>query len=180
MERKALAQAVDQTIRCIADFPKPGILFRDITPVLQTGELFGAVCAHFAGLATAAHCTAVAGIESRGFVFAAPVAAMLGLPLVLIRKPGKLPFRTRKASYALEYGTDQVEMHEDALRKGDRVAIIDDLLATGGTMEAAVRLARDSGADIGLVACLIELQGLQGRAKLPGLPVDVLLSYPGT
>jgi len=179
MDRETLTRSVDAAIRCIPDFPKPGILFRDITTVLQDGLLFKAVVEHLSKLVSAAGCTAVAGIESRGFVFAAPVAAMLGIPLVLIRKPGKLPFRTRRASYALEYGTDSIEMHEDALRSGDRVALVDDLLATGGTMEAAVRLVRESGAEIGTVAFLVELQGLQGRARLTGLPVDVLVSYPG-
>ncbi len=175
--RERLRVDVEAAIRNIPDFPKPGILFRDITTVLRDGALFRRVCGHFSTLVREAGCDCVAGIESRGFVFAAPVAAALGLPLALIRKPGKLPWRVRSESYALEYGTDTIEMHEDAVMHGERVALVDDLLATGGTAAAAARLIRGLGADVALVAFLVELRDLRGRERLPGLPVDALVSY---
>lgn len=175
--RERLRVDVEAAIRNIPDFPKPGILFRDITTVLRDGALFGRVCEHFSDLVREAACDCVAGIESRGFVFAAPVAAALGLPLALIRKPGKLPWRTRSESYALEYGTDTIEMHEDAVVPSERVALVDDLLATGGTAAAAARLIRGLGGEVALVAFLVELRDLGGRERLPGLPVDALVAY---
>lgn len=178
MDKRIELQAdVQAAIRSIPDFPKPGILFRDITTVMRDGALFQRVCTHFADLVRAAGCQCVAGIESRGFLLAAPVAASLGLPLALIRKPGKLPWRVRRESYTLEYGTDTIEMHEDAVRPGENVALLDDLLATGGTAEAAVRLIRGLGGEVTLVAFLVELRDLQGRGRLAGLPVDALVVY---
>jgi len=176
-DRAALAADVTATIRDVPDFPKPGILFKDITTVLRDGALFARLCDHFASLVEASGCTVVAGIESRGFLFAAPVAAKLGLPLALVRKPGKLPWKTRSMSYALEYGTDTIQMHEDAVRPGERVALLDDLLATGGTMSAAVSLVRELGAEVGLVGFAIELGFLDGRKRLEGVPVDALVTY---
>lgn len=175
--RAALTKDVGAAIRDVPDFPKPGILFKDITPVLRDGPLFARLCDHFAGRVRASGCTVVAGIESRGFLFAAPVAAKLGLPLALVRKPGKLPWRTRSMSYSLEYGTDTIQMHEDAVRPGERVALLDDLLATGGTMSAAVALVRELGGEVGLVAFAIELGFLDGRKRLEGVPVDSLLTF---
>ena len=176
-DRERLTEDVQEAIRNIPDFPKPGILFRDITTALMDGPLMKRMCEHFADLTRDHGCDVVAGIESRGFLFGAPVAAALELPLALIRKPGKLPYRTRSASYELEYGTDTIEMHEDAVKPGDRVVLVDDLLATGGTAEAAVRLTLDLGGEVALVAFLIELGGLNGREKLPGVPVDSLVIY---
>ncbi len=176
-EKERLRADVEAAIRSIPDFPKPGILFRDITTVLRDGRLFQRVCGHLARVVTRASCEVVAGIESRGFVFAAPVAASLGLPLALIRKPGKLPWRVRRESYALEYGTDAIEMHDDAVRPGERVALVDDLLATGGTAEAAVRLIRGFGAEVALAAFVIELRDLGGRKRLSGLDVDTLAVF---
>lgn len=176
--REQLAADVARTVRDVPDFPKPGILFKDITPVLLDGPLFGRLVEHLADVVKASGANVVAGIESRGYLFAAPVAARLGLPLALVRKPGKLPWKTRKASYALEYGTDSVELHEDAVRPGQKVAVLDDLLATGGTMEAACRLVRELGAEPVLASFVIELTFLPGRAKLAGTaPVDALLAY---
>lgn len=175
--RERLRMDVEAAIRNIPDFPKPGILFRDITTVLRDGALFARVCQHFTDLVREAGCDCIAGIESRGFVFAAPVAAALGLPLALIRKPGKLPWRVRRESYALEYGTDTIEMHEDAVRPGERAALLDDLLATGGTAAAAARLIRGVGGEVALVAFLVELCDLGGRTRLPGLRVDALIAY---
>lgn len=174
--RERLRADVEAAIRSIPDFPKPGILFRDITTVLRDGALFGRVCGHLADVVRGAGCDVVAGIESRGFVFAAPVAAALGRPLALIRKPGKLPWRVRRESYALEYGTDAIEMHEDAVVPSERVALVDDLLATGGTAAAAARLIRGLGAEVALCAFVVELRDLGGRERLPGLTVDALVS----
>ncbi|NOZ01136.1 MAG: adenine phosphoribosyltransferase [Deltaproteobacteria bacterium] len=176
-DRLTLATDVQAAIRSIPDFPKPGILFRDITTALMDGPLFARVCDHFSGLVREKGCNVVAGIESRGFIFGAPVAAALRLPLALIRKPGKLPWKTRSVSYDLEYGTDTIEMHEDAVKPGDRVALVDDLLATGGTAGAAVRLIHDLGGEVALVTFLIELEGLNGRAGLDDLHVDSLVVY---
>ena len=176
-DRPLLTADVKATIRDVPDFPKPGILFKDITTVLGDGLLFTRVCEHFADLARECGAQAVAGIESRGFVFAAPVAAALSLPLVLLRKPGKLPYKTRKVSYSLEYGTDTIEVHEDAVKPGQRVLLIDDLLATGGTMAAACRLVRELGGEVALVAFAIELAFLDGRKKLADVAIDSLVTY---
>ncbi len=175
--RKTLAADVAKTVRDVPDFPKPGILFKDITTVLLDGALYGRLIDHLCEVVRASGADVVAGIESRGYLFAAPVAARLGLPLALIRKPGKLPWKTRKASYSLEYGTDSVEMHEDAVRPGQKVVVMDDLLATGGTMEAACRLVRESGAEVALAMFVIELTFLDGRKRLDGVPVDALVAY---
>lgn len=175
--RSRLASRARGAIRSIQDFPKPGILFRDISTLLLDGRLFADVCRFFTFLVERRGCNKVAGIESRGFVFAAPVAARLSLPLVMIRKPGKLPYKTHSASYALEYGEDSIEVHEDAFGSGDRVALMDDLLATGGTMEAAVRLVREGSAEVGVVAFVVELADLGGRKKLEGLDVESLVVY---
>jgi adenine phosphoribosyltransferase len=174
-----LVRDVLAAVRTIPDFPKPGIQFRDITTVLQDGPLFSRVVRYFCGLATRAGATRVAGIESRGFVFAAPVAANLGIPLVLVRKPKKLPWRTRRMEYSLEYGTDAVEVHEDAAGPGDRVVVIDDLLATGGTMGAACALVRSLGAEVVLAAFMVELPALGGRERLAGVPIDSLVAFEG-
>lgn len=175
--KEILAADIAKAVRDVPDFPKPGILFKDITTVLLDGALYGRLVDHLCEVVRASGATAVAGIESRGYLFAAPVAARLGLPLALVRKPGKLPWKTRKASYSLEYGTDSVEMHEDAVRPGDRVVVMDDLLATGGTMEAACRLVREGGADVVLASFVIELGFLHGRKRLDGIPVDALVAY---
>lgn len=178
-ERERLRKDVESSIRNVPDFPKPGILFRDITPVLRDGALFRRICDHFSSLVMQASCGVVAGIESRGFIFAAPVACLLGLPLAVIRKPKKLPWRVVQETYSLEYGTDTIEMHEDAIRPGEKVALIDDLLATGGTALAATRLIRKLGGEVGLVAFLIELVDLNGRKQLEGLRVDALVPLGG-
>ena len=172
-----LQARVGAAIRAVPDFPKAGILFRDITTALADGPLFTRICDWFAGLAREARVDRVAGIESRGFVFAAPVAHSLSIPLVLVRKPGKLPWRTRSATYELEYGTDSVEVHEDAVRPGEKVMLVDDLLATGGTAEATARLLREIGGEVAVVAFLIELAELDGRSRLGGLEVHSLVSY---
>jgi len=164
-------------IRDVPDWPKTGILFRDITPLLADPKAFpaavDALCAPFkqAGVAY------VAGIEARGFIFGAAVAAKLRAGFVPIRKKGKLPWQTESASYNLEYGTDSIEMHRDAVTPGAKVLIVDDLLATGGTMQAACQLMEKVGAEIVGIAVVIELTGLNGRQRLVPHKIHALISY---
>lgn len=164
-------------VRDIPDFPKPGILFRDITPVLGDAEALDAVIEALCGLARVHGATRVIGIESRGFILGTPVAARLGLPFVPARKPGKLPYETTRVDYALEYGTDALEVHTDAIEKGDRVVIIDDLLATGGTAEAACRLVESFDATVASVLVMIELCDLGGARRVAPRQVYSLLKY---
>ncbi len=164
-------------IRNIPDFPRPGILFRDITPLLADAAAFSetinTICSRYEGR----RIDKVVAIESRGFVFAAPVACHLGAGLVPLRKPGKLPYQTIKESYALEYGEAALEVHRDAIEKGDKVLILDDLLATGGTAAAAVSLVKKLGGEVVELCFVIELKTLRGREKLSGVPIFSLLSY---
>jgi len=164
-------------IRDIPDFPKPGILFRDITPLLGNGPAFRACIQLLCQRLEPMRPQTIVGIESRGFLFGATVAVEMGIGFVPIRKPGKLPGKTRKESYALEYGTDAIEVHEDAVVPGTRVALVDDLLATGGTAGAATKLLQGLGADVVTTAFVIELGFLRGRARLGKLPCEVLISY---
>ncbi|MFA7343912.1 MAG: adenine phosphoribosyltransferase [Terrimicrobiaceae bacterium] len=164
-------------IRAIPDFPKPGILFRDITPVLADPAIFRAAIGEFAGICRRAKAEKIAGIDARGFLFGATVAYELGLGFVPVRKKGKLPFHTITQSYDLEYGSSEVEIHTDAFAKGERVALIDDLLATGGTAGAAIKLIRQSGAHVVAAAFLIELAGLGGREVLGDVEVTSIVSY---
>src|SRR5690606_17478042 len=143
-----LAMDLTNYIRSIPDFPKPGILFRDITPLLSTPAAFREAIAQLAAPYRDQGITAVAAAEARGFIFAAPLALELNAAFVPVRKPGKLPFDTRAFHYELEYGSDTLEIHTDAYRNGDRVLLVDDLLATGGTMQACVNLADQAGATI--------------------------------
>lgn len=164
-------------VRDIPDFPKPGILFRDLTPLMGDGAAFCETVERLAERTAGLRVTAVAAIESRGFIFGAAVAARLGLAFVPLRKPGKLPFRTRRSVYALEYGNDGIEIHEDALAAETRVAVVDDLLATGGTAAAAIALARGLGAQVVGALFVVELVALAGRTRLDGVPVDALITY---
>jgi adenine phosphoribosyltransferase len=155
-------------LRDVPDFPKPGILFKDITPMLASPEAMQAATDQLAAL-DFGQVDKIAGIESRGFLFGVPLAMKLGIGFVPIRKPGKLPAQTRRVEYALEYGTDAIEIHEDAVAAGERVLIVDDLLATGGTMGAAAELVQACGGEVAGCAFVIELAFLQGRsAKLAG------------
>ena len=172
--------AMDQLkakIRNIPDFPKPGILFYDITTLLRDGEGFGQAIDALASPFKGRSIDAVVGMESRGFIFGAAVADRLGTGFVPVRKPGKLPAKTVKASYDLEYGSDCLEMHCDAVETGTRVLVVDDLLATGGTAKATVALLRGQGADVVGVSFLIELVELKGRARLTGENVSAVLQY---
>ena len=165
-----------QHIRAIPDFPKPGILFYDISTLLRHPQAWQAAMDQLAALVGPHRPDLLAGIESRGFLLAAPLALKLGCGFAMLRKPGKLPGATVGLDYALEYGTDRLEMQADAVEPGQRVVVLDDLLATGGTMAAAIALLRASGAIVPAAACLIELTFLGGRAKLD-TPLLALLGY---
>ena len=154
-------------IRDIPDFPKPGILFKDITPLLKDPAGFKECTRLLCDIIGGVECDAIVGIESRGFLFGAAAALELGIGFVPIRKPGKLPYKTCSVTYDLEYGTDTVEMHVDAVSADDKVLMVDDLLATGGTMAAACQMVAEAGAEIVGIAFLIELAFLNGRGKLP-------------
>lgn len=167
-------------IRTVPDFPKPGIQFRDITPLLAQPPAFREAVQRMADRFRDAGVTSVAAAEARGFIFAAPLALELNAAFIPVRKPGKLPFDTRAFHYELEYGTDTLEVHTDAYRAGDRVLLVDDLLATGGTMQACVNLAEQAGATIVGCAFVIELDGLGGREKLAPYPVFSLMTYKET
>jgi adenine phosphoribosyltransferase len=165
-------------IRDVPDFPKPGILFKDITPLLHSPAGLRGACELLAEPYRDAGVTHVAGIESRGFIFGAVVAQNLGAGFVPIRKPGKLPWTRRRHEYVLEYGSDALEIHDDALTPADRVVVIDDVLATGGTIAAATHLVRGFEATLVGVATVIELGFLDGRRKLAeGIPLHTLLRY---
>jgi len=164
-------------IRDVPDFPQPGILFRDVTPLLRHPAALREVVAHFAGRYRDAGIDAVAGIESRGFIFGAPLAMELGVGFVPIRKVGKLPAEKIFREYALEYGTAALEIHVDAVSPGERVLLIDDLLATGGTALAATQLVESLGGTVAAVAFLIELEFLAGRGVLGGYDVYSVLQY---
>ena len=159
------------------DFPKKGILFRDITPVIAHPDAFRQVIDALASRSHGRGVTKIAAIESRGFVFGSALAYALGVGFVIMRKPGKLPRPTFSASYALEYGQDALHMHQDALGPSDKVVIIDDLIATGGTAKAAAELVSKAQASLVEIAFVIELTALAGRKRLDGLPVFTLLSY---
>jgi adenine phosphoribosyltransferase len=164
-------------IRSIPDFPKPGIMFRDITPLLATPRVFQHVIDRFAEHYRGARVNAVVAAEARGFIFAAPLALALGARFIPVRKPGKLPFDTRSFHYELEYGKDALEMHVDALLEGDRVLLVDDLLATGGTMGACIGMVEKAGALVVGTAFLIELDFLDGRRRLAPHEVFSLIHY---
>ena len=173
-----LAEACRARIRTIPDFPKPGILYRDITPLLADGPLFRRVTHHFAtacehlGWAP----DVLVSPEARGFIFGAALAHELGIGFVPVRKPDKLPHTTHRVTYDLEYGSDAMEIHVDALQPGQRVVILDDLLATGGTLNASVHLLRKAGAEVVGGACIMELTFLDGRSKID-IPFKSLIEY---
>jgi len=176
-EQSMVTEALRSKIRHVPDFPKPGILFYDITTLLKDAAGFRAAVEALAQPYRRAGVDLVVGVESRGFILGAAVADRLGVGFVPVQKPGKLPSRTRRASYSLEYGTDSLEIHEDAVGRGQRVLIVDDLLATGGTARAVADLVKQLGGQIVGVAFLIELADLKGRDKLTGEPVHVVLTY---
>ena len=176
-----LQRRLEACIRDVPDFPSPGILFKDITPVLADPVLFADLIHAMAGEFTGAGITHVVGIESRGFLFGVPVAMALGVPFAPARKLGKLPWRTEREAYALEYRSDVLEMHVDALHSKDagtpRVLVVDDVLATGGTAQAASGLVERLGGEVAAIAVLLELGFLGGRAKLSGRDIHAVLTY---
>jgi adenine phosphoribosyltransferase len=163
-------------IRAVPDFPKPGILFRDISTLLRDARAWEFAVGQLAAATRAHQPTLLAGIESRGFVVAAPLALQLGCGFVMLRKRGKLPGAVVALDYALEYGTDRIEIQADAVGPGDRVVVVDDLLATGGTLAAGVALLRRVGAEVPAAAALIELSALRGRERLD-IPFSALVTY---
>ena len=176
---RAVSDAADlrRLIRDVPDFPRPGVLFRDITPLLADASGLALAVELMAQPFRSQHVDLVVGAESRGFIFGTAVAKALSAGFVPVRKPGKLPCATRRCEYQLEYGVDALEMHTDVLRAGQRVLIVDDLLATGGTLAACCSLVRESGASIEAVTVLIELTALGGRQQLGNCPVFSVITY---
>lgn len=172
-----LEDTLRSLIKDVPDFPKPGIVFKDITPLLQNGGAFSAFSQHLADRYMDQAITQVVGIESRGFIFGAGLATRMGLGLTLVRKPGKLPCETRTKTYQLEYGEDALQIHADALGPRDRVVIVDDVLATGGTARATIELVESTGATVVETAFLMELDFLNGREKLADREVYSVLHY---
>ena len=174
-EREALRLRTLATLRDVPDFPRPGIVFKDITPVLGDAALLRDVIAAMAAPWLGEDITHVAGIESRGFIFGVPVALALGAGFIPIRKPGKLPWRTMSQDYALEYGTDRLEMHIDACPSPSRVLVVDDVLATGGTAGAACQLIARLGGDVVGCSFLLAISVLKGRARLDGCRLETFI-----
>lgn len=170
-------ETMKKLIRDIPDFPAQGILFRDITPVLQDPSAFHEVVCSMVDAVRPMKPDVIVGIESRGFMFGAPIALELGVGFVPVRKAGKLPAETIKAEYALEYGTSVVEIHRDAIEPGTRAAIVDDLLATGGTARAAAQLIEELGGEVTGLSFLIELSFLNGRRLLDGYEISTIVRY---
>jgi len=166
-----------ELVRDIPNFPQPGILFRDITPVVGNPEAFKALVNDMASPWRNERIDAVVAIEARGYILGAPIAYQLSAAFVPVRKKGKLPWETISSSYELEYGMDTLEMHQDGVRAGQRVLIVDDLLATGGTLKAGAQLVEQLKAQVVGMSVFIELAGLKGRAKLPGRTIHALVTY---
>ena len=161
----------------IPNFPIEGILFRDVTPLVEDGEAFKSVCQDFAKFCEEKGADIICGPEARGFIFGCPVATMIGKGFVPVRKPGKLPRKAVEYNYSLEYGTNTLCMHEDSIKKGDKVVLIDDLLATGGSIEACIKLVEQLGGEVVGVAFLMELDALNGRERLQKYNILSLLHY---
>ncbi|PEI05718.1 adenine phosphoribosyltransferase [Pantoea agglomerans] len=172
---------IKNSIKTIPDYPKPGILFRDVTSLLEDPKAYAASIALLVERYRNKGITKVVGTEARGFLFGAPVALGLGVGFVPVRKPGKLPREVYSESYELEYGTDKLELHKDAIQPGDRVLVVDDLLATGGTIEATVKLIRRAGGEVKDAAFIINLFDLTGESRLNALGVESysLVKFPG-
>ncbi len=177
MAARSLDREVRSLIRDVPDFPKKGILFKDITPVLLNPRAFRRIVTAMAAYARRRKARVLAGIESRGFILGAALAERTGLGFIPIRKKGKLPWKTVRQEYALEYGRDAVEVHRDAAKKGARVLVVDDLLATGGTLAASCRLVERLGGVVAGCACVVELSFLNGRRKLRGRDLYSIVTY---
>ena len=170
---------VEDYVRSIPDFPEPGIIFRDVTSVIQSPEGLKLAIDGLTDLIGDTEFDVVVGPESRGFIFGVPVAYNTGKGFVPVRKKGKLPCETISADYELEYGTATIEMHKDAITPGQKVIIVDDLIATGGTTEAIIKLVEELGGEVVKVLFLMELEGLKGRGKIAGYDVESVIKYPG-
>ncbi len=170
---------VEDYIRTIPDFPEPGILFRDVTSVVQDADGLKLAIDEMVNLLDGVDCDVIAGAESRGFIFGMPIAYLLHKPFVLIRKAGKLPCETVSETYDLEYGTATIEIHKDAVKPGQKVVLVDDLIATGGTMKAAAHLVEQLGGEVVKMLFLIELAGLEGRKLLSNYDIASVVSYDG-
>lgn len=170
---------IEEYVRSIPDFPEPGIIFRDITTVLQDADGFKLAIDSMQDLLKDVDVDVIVGAESRGFVFGAPLAYNLGKPFVLVRKKGKLPCETVSKSYDLEYGSATIEMHKDSIKPGQKVVLVDDLIATGGTIEAAAELIEELGGEVVKIVFLMELAGLKGRERLKKYDVASVLCYEG-
>ncbi len=170
---------IEEYVRTIPDFPEPGIMFRDVTSVLQDPEGLKLAIDSMIRLLDGVDFDVIAGAESRGFIFGAPIAYALGKAFVPIRKKGKLPCETISEKYDLEYGTAEIEMHKDAVRPGQKVVVVDDLIATGGTIEASIKMIEKLGGEVVKVLFLMELAGLKGRDRLAGYDVASVITYEG-
>lgn len=170
---------VEDYVRTIPDFPEPGIMFRDVTSVLQDPEGLKLAIDEMIKLLDGLEFDVVAGTESRGFIFGMPIAYALGKSFVPVRKKGKLPCETVSAEYELEYGTAEIEIHKDAIKPGQKVVLVDDLIATGGTIEASIKLIEQLGGEVSKIIFLMELAGLNGREKLAGYDVASVITYEG-
>lgn len=172
-------KAIEEYVRSIPDFPEPGIIFRDVTSVLQDADGLHMAIDKMQELLADTEFDVLAGAESRGFIFGMPIAYNLHKPFVPIRKKGKLPRETVSVSYDLEYGSAEIEMHKDSIKPGQKVVIVDDLIATGGTIEAAIKLVEQLGGEVVKVVFLMELAGLKGRERLNGYDVASVICYDG-
>lgn len=172
-------KAIEEYVRSIPDFPEPGIIFRDVTSVLQDADGLHLAIDLMQEKLEGLEFDLVVGPESRGFIFGVPIAYNLHKPFIPIRKKGKLPCETASVKYDLEYGSAEIEIHKDAIRPGQKVVIIDDLMATGGTTEAMIKLIEGLGGEVVKFVCLMELAGLEGRKKIEGYDVDAVIIYPG-
>lgn len=170
---------IEEYVRSIPDFPEKGIIFRDVTSVLQDADGLKLAVDKMQELIGDTDVDVVVGLESRGFIFGMPIAYNLHKPFVPVRKKGKLPCETIEASYDLEYGSATIEIHKDAIKPGDKVVIVDDLIATGGTVEASIKLVEQLGGKVVKVIFLMELAGLEGRKKLSGYDVESVITYEG-
>lgn len=170
---------VEDYIRTIPDFPEEGIMFRDVTTVLQDADGFQLAIDEMQKLLADTEFDVIVGAESRGFIFGAPLAYNMKKAFVPVRKKGKLPCETVEATYDLEYGTATIEMHKDSIKPGQKVVIVDDLIATGGTIEAAAKLIEELGGEVVKIVFLLELAGLDGRARLSKYQVETVVTYPG-
>lgn len=174
-----MSKKMEDYVRTIPDFPEPGIMFRDVTSVLQDADGLKLAIDSMIKLLDGVEFDVIAGAESRGFIFGMPIAYALGKPFALIRKKGKLPCETVSAEYDLEYGKATIEMHKDAIAPGQKVVLVDDLIATGGTMQAAAGLIEQLGGEVVKIIFLMELAGLKGREKLAGYDVASVITYEG-